>query len=96
MLDHFGPLFVVGSAVALLGWAVVVLTSRIERERQEAHRERFAEPERGPLPQWAKVIRGWLLIKWILPASVCKSRAEWGRTAWATSTELDGELRPLS
>jgi len=60
MLDHFGPLFVVGSAVALLGWAVVVLTSRIERQRQEAHRERFAEPERGPLPQWARVIRQWL------------------------------------
>jgi hypothetical protein len=47
MLDRFGPLFVLGLAVALLGWAAVVLTSRIKRQRQEAHRERFAVPERG-------------------------------------------------
>jgi hypothetical protein len=61
MLDHFSPLFVLGPAIALFGWAVVVLTSRIERQRQEAHRERFAEPQRGPTPQWARTIRSWLL-----------------------------------
>jgi hypothetical protein len=61
MLDHFGPLFVLGPAVALLGWAVVVLTSWIERQRQERHHERFAEPQRGPLPQWVRSIRSWLL-----------------------------------
>jgi hypothetical protein len=52
MLDHFAPLFVLGLASAFLGWAIVVLTSRIERQRQEAHRERFAEPERGPKPKY--------------------------------------------
>jgi hypothetical protein len=61
MLDHFGPLFAVGVASAFLGWAVVVLTSRIELSRQERHHERFAEPQRGPLPQWVRNIRSWLL-----------------------------------
>jgi hypothetical protein len=61
MLDRFAPLFGLGLACAFLGWAVVVLTSRIELSRQERHRERFAEPPPGPLPQWVRSIRSWLL-----------------------------------
>ena len=41
MLNHLAPLFIVGLAFAFLGWAVEVLSSRIERER----RKRFPEPE---------------------------------------------------
>jgi hypothetical protein len=56
MLDHLAPVFVLGLACAFLGWAVVVLTSRIERERRETRRERLPDPERGPLPEWVRNI----------------------------------------
>ena len=53
MLNHLAPLFIVGLAFAFLGWAVEVLSSRIERER----RKRFPNPEPGPLPRW---VPSWL------------------------------------
>jgi hypothetical protein len=56
MLDRLAPLFVLGLACAFLGWAVVVLASRMERERRETRRERLPEPERGPLPVWVRNI----------------------------------------
>jgi hypothetical protein len=56
MLDRLAPLFVPGLACAFLGWAVVVLASRMERERRETRRERLPEPERGPLPVWVRNI----------------------------------------
>jgi hypothetical protein len=34
MLDHLAPVFILGLACAFFGWAVVVLSSRIEREPQ--------------------------------------------------------------
>jgi hypothetical protein len=56
MLDRLAPLFVLGLACAFLGWAVVVLASRMERERRETRRERLPEPERGLLPVWVRNI----------------------------------------
>jgi hypothetical protein len=41
MLEQFGPLLVLGLACAFLGWALVALTSRIERQRRERHTEGF-------------------------------------------------------
>jgi hypothetical protein len=35
------PLVIVSFAGALIGWDMVVLTSRIERRRQQRHTERF-------------------------------------------------------
>ena len=33
----FASLFIAALAMAFIGWAVVVLTSRLERQRQERH-----------------------------------------------------------
>jgi hypothetical protein len=43
MLDHFGPIVVLGLAGALLGWAMVVMTSRIEHRRRERHADVFGD-----------------------------------------------------
>jgi hypothetical protein len=52
----------IASLSAGAGWAVVVATSRIERSRRKRHNKLFGEqPQRGPLPPWARVIRSWLL-----------------------------------
>lgn len=59
-MDHVAALFVVGLAGALLGWGLIVIASRMERERQERHGARFGEPQR-PLPQWAQIVRSWLM-----------------------------------
>jgi hypothetical protein len=43
MLDRFAPLFVLGLACAFLGWAVVIMASRIERQRRERHAVGFGD-----------------------------------------------------
>jgi uncharacterized membrane protein YciS (DUF1049 family) len=66
-VGYIAPLFVVGLAFALLGWAMLVLTSRLECERLERHpelsnehqvAERFASTQ---LPAWIRFSRRWLL-----------------------------------
>jgi hypothetical protein len=54
MYSILAPLLILGAACGLVGWAVVVLTSRIERQRREWHAKGFghypaAEP--GALAQ---------------------------------------------
>jgi hypothetical protein len=63
MIDRMAPLFVLGLACALLGWAVMVVSSRIERERQRRHAEKFAGhgPRLTKLPVWIRSVRSWLL-----------------------------------
>jgi hypothetical protein len=57
------PLFFVGLAGALIGWAMMVLASRIERDRQERHADKFGEhePAPPPLPSWARLVSSWLM-----------------------------------
>jgi hypothetical protein len=43
------------------GWIMVILTARLEREYQKIHGEWIVEPKSSPLPQWARIIRSWLL-----------------------------------
>jgi hypothetical protein len=66
-MDHIAPLFVLGLACALIGWAMIVLTSRFERERRERHPELFSEhrvvESTGPTlpPPWIRFLGRWLL-----------------------------------
>ena len=62
-MDHIVPLFIVGVASALIGWAMMVLASRIEHDRQERHTESFGEhePTPPPLPSWARLVSSWLM-----------------------------------
>ena len=55
------PLFIVGVASAAIGWAMMVLASRIEHDRQERHTESFGEHEPPPLPSWARLVSSWLM-----------------------------------
>jgi len=57
------PLFIVGPAGPLIGWAMMVLASRIEHDRQERHTGRFGEHEHTPppLPSWARLVSSWLM-----------------------------------
>jgi hypothetical protein len=57
------PLFVVGLAFALLGWAILVLTSRLERDRQARHPDLFSEQSPALTQRWP-----WIrsLGKWLL------------------------------
>jgi hypothetical protein len=77
MLDHLAPVFVLGLACAFLGWAVVVLTSRIERERRETRRERLPDPERGPLPEWVRNILSLFGRSWIISGHSRGMLATW-------------------
>jgi len=54
---------IAGLSCALLGWAVMVISSRVERERQERHTERFGEHELAArqLPAWIRFVRSWLM-----------------------------------
>jgi uncharacterized membrane protein YciS (DUF1049 family) len=66
-VGYIAPLFVVGLAFALLGWAMLVLTSRLERERLERHPELFTEhqvverPALTQQPAWIRFLGRWLL-----------------------------------
>ena len=42
-IGHFAPLFIVGLICAVLGWGVVYLSSRIERERAARHIEKYGD-----------------------------------------------------
>jgi hypothetical protein len=58
--EHF--LFIAVSAVMpLVGWGIVYVSSRIERERRERHAERFGEqpPASRPRSQWMCLMRRW-------------------------------------
>ena len=59
----FASLFIVALALAFIGWAMMVLASRIEHDRQECHIERFGEHEPAPpaLPSWARLVSSWLM-----------------------------------
>ena len=60
------PLFIVGFAGALLGWAMVVL--RLEREHRKRHPELFSEHRAAENPE---LTQQWLWIRflgrWLLP-----------------------------
>ncbi len=61
-MDHIAFFFIVGLGCALIGWAMVVLTSRLERLRQERHAERYREDRGTPeLPRWAQIVRSWFV-----------------------------------
>jgi hypothetical protein len=49
------PLFLWAWPARSSGWAMMVLASRIERDRQERHADKFGEHEPAPpsLPSWA-------------------------------------------
>jgi hypothetical protein len=60
----FASLFIAALAVAFIGWAMMVLASRIEHERQERHAGKFGEHETAlpPLPSWARLVSSWLTL----------------------------------
>ena len=62
-MDHIAPLFIVGFAGALIGWAMMVLASRIEHDRQERHAGKFGEyePALPSMPSWARLVSSWLM-----------------------------------
>jgi hypothetical protein len=62
-MDHIAPLFIVGFAGALIGWAMMVLAARIEHDRQERHAGKFGkdEPTLPPMPSWARLVSSWLM-----------------------------------
>ena len=62
-IGFIAPLFIVGLAGALIGWAMMVLASQIEHERQERHADKFGEhnPAPPPLPSWARLASSWLM-----------------------------------
>jgi hypothetical protein len=39
-MDHIAPLFIAGLSVALIGWVIMVITSRIERKRSPSSMRR--------------------------------------------------------
>jgi hypothetical protein len=47
---------------ACAGWTLVSITSRIERQRQERHRDRLDETQHASAqpPRWYLVLRLWL------------------------------------
>lgn len=47
-MDHIAPLFIAGLSVALIGWVIMVITSRIERQRQERHMKVSADHRTRP------------------------------------------------
>ena len=57
-MDRIAPLFVVGLAFAFIGWTMVVLTSRLERRRQQRHADRFGEhgPPLTQRPPWVRAL----------------------------------------
>ena len=59
----FASLFISALAVAFIGWAMMVLASRIEHERQERHADKFGEhnPAPPPLPSWVRLAGSWLM-----------------------------------
>ena len=42
-MQHIASTFIAGLGCALFGWALVVISSRIERERQQRHADEFGE-----------------------------------------------------
>jgi hypothetical protein len=62
-MDHIAPLFIVGFAGALIGWAMMVLAARIEHDRQERHAGKFGRHELTlpPMPSWARLVSSWLM-----------------------------------
>ena len=62
-MQHIASTFIAGLGCALFGWALVVISSRIERERQQRHADEFGE-HMSPLtrsPPWIQFARSWLL-----------------------------------
>jgi hypothetical protein len=70
-MDHIAPLFIVGFAGALIGWAMMVLAARIEHDRQERHAGKFGkdEPTLPPMPSWARLVSSWLMPQRHMPVS---------------------------
>ena len=61
-ISHIAPLFILGLSCALIGWAVMVVASQIERRRRERHAERIPDDQpRLTQPPWIQVLRSWLL-----------------------------------
>ena len=62
------PLFIVGLAFALIGWAIMVLTSRIERRRRVQHPELVSERQEVESPAltqprpWIRFLGRWLAL----------------------------------
>jgi hypothetical protein len=54
-IGEFLLLFLVGLSSALVGWGIVVIASRIERERQERHAKRYGT---DTVPRRAKPFLG--------------------------------------
>jgi hypothetical protein len=46
----FASLFIVAFTCAVIGWAMMVVASRIEHERQERHADKFGKHEPSPPP----------------------------------------------
>jgi hypothetical protein len=47
-----------------MGWVMVHIAGRLERQRQERYVKRFGEQAAesvAPLPMWVQSVRGWLL-----------------------------------
>jgi hypothetical protein len=42
-MSDLNAFLVLSTAIAFMGWGIVYLSSRIERQRQERHAERFGE-----------------------------------------------------
>jgi hypothetical protein len=67
-MDHIAPLVILGLACAFLGWAVVRIAARFERQRQERHAEMSSDP---PIAESASPVlsRPWIrfLRRWLLP-----------------------------
>src|ERR1700731_2307927 len=62
-MQHIASTFIAGLGCALFEWALVVISSRIERERQQRHADEFGE-HMSPLtrsPPWLQFARSWLL-----------------------------------
>src|SRR5580700_11172920 len=62
-MQHIASTFIAGLGCALFGWALVVISSRIERERQQRQPDEFGE-HMSPLsrsPRWIQFARSWLL-----------------------------------
>ena len=62
-IQRIASTFIAGLGCALFEWALVVISSRIERERQQRHADEFGE-HMSPLtrsPPWLQFARSWLL-----------------------------------
>jgi uncharacterized membrane protein YciS (DUF1049 family) len=49
-MDHIAPLLILGLSCALIGCSITVITSRIERQRQERHVKDLADHQDGTQP----------------------------------------------